>query len=52
MIGLLTVMGLIARCMGDVLGFAPPLIISESEADELADLFDKSMFELEQTLNT
>ncbi|QPB24302.1 aminotransferase [Rhizobium sp. 007] len=43
--------GLIARCMGDVLGFAPPLILSEDEADELADLFDKSIAELEQTLH-
>ncbi|UXN57660.1 aminotransferase [Phyllobacterium zundukense] len=42
--------GLIARCMGDILGFAPPLILSEGEADELADLFDKSIAELEKTL--
>ncbi|PZM12976.1 aminotransferase [Rhizobium tubonense] len=42
--------GLIARCMGDVLGFAPPLILTEEEADELADIFDKSLKELEGEL--
>jgi len=32
--------GLIGRAMpgGDILGFAPPLVISESEADELVDI--------------
>jgi 4-aminobutyrate---pyruvate transaminase len=42
--------GLIARCMGDTLGFAPPLIITESEADELADLCEKSLKALEAKL--
>lgn len=39
--------GLVARCMGDVLGFAPPLILSHDEADELADIFEKSILQLE-----
>ncbi|TFV35381.1 aminotransferase class III-fold pyridoxal phosphate-dependent enzyme, partial [Bradyrhizobium niftali] len=32
--------GLIARAMphGDILGFAPPLVVSESEIDEIVDL--------------
>lgn len=32
--------GLIARAMphGDILGFAPPLIVSESEIDEIVEL--------------
>ncbi len=28
---------LIARCMGDVLGFSPPLIVEEGDVDEIAD---------------
>ena len=32
--------GLIARAMphGDILGFAPPLVVTESEIDEIVDL--------------
>jgi len=32
--------GLIARAMphGDILGFAPPLVVSEAEIDEIVDL--------------
>jgi 4-aminobutyrate--pyruvate transaminase len=42
--------GLIARCMGDTLGFSPPLIVTESEVDEIADLCAKSISALEQRL--
>lgn len=33
-------LGLIARAMphGDILGFVPPLVVSESEIDEIVDL--------------
>ncbi|HVZ00930.1 MAG TPA: aminotransferase [Dongiaceae bacterium] len=42
--------GLIARCMGDTLGFSPPLIVTESEVDEIASLCEKSLTMLEQRL--
>jgi 4-aminobutyrate--pyruvate transaminase len=42
--------GLIGRCMGDTLGFAPPLIVTESDVDEIAALCEKSLATLEQKL--
>ncbi len=42
--------GLIARCMGDVLGFAPPLIVDEDDVDEIAARCRKSLKELEARL--
>lgn len=42
--------GLIARCMGDTLGFAPPLIVTEGDVDEIAALCEKSLSALEKTL--
>jgi len=39
--------GLISRCMGDTLGFAPPLIVSEAEVDEIAEKTQKSLRQLE-----
>jgi 4-aminobutyrate--pyruvate transaminase len=42
--------GLVARCMGDVLGFAPPLIVTEKDVDEIADRCAKSLAALEKHL--
>jgi 4-aminobutyrate--pyruvate transaminase len=42
--------GLIGRCMGDTLGFSPPLIVTESDVDEIAALCEKSLTALEQRL--
>jgi 4-aminobutyrate--pyruvate transaminase len=42
--------GLVARCMGDVLGFAPPLIVTEKDVDEIADRCAKSLSALEKHL--
>jgi 4-aminobutyrate---pyruvate transaminase len=42
--------GLIGRCMGDTLGFAPPLIVTENDVDEIAALCEKSLTTLEQKL--
>lgn len=44
--------GLIARAMpgGDILGFAPPLVLSQHEADELVDITIAAITDLEQTL--
>ena len=39
--------GLIARCMGDVLGFAPPLIVDEKDVDEIAKRCQQSLNQLE-----
>ncbi|HTI00607.1 MAG TPA: aspartate aminotransferase family protein, partial [Acidisoma sp.] len=39
--------GLIVRCMGDTLGMAPPLIVQESDVDEIAEKFSKTLTELE-----
>ena len=38
--------GLIGRCMGDTLGYAPPLIVGEAEVDEIADKTRKSLKQL------
>ncbi|CAM5775432.1 putative aminotransferase y4uB [Labrys miyagiensis] len=42
--------GLVARCMGDVLGFSPPLIVNEADVDEIADRVDRSLKQLEAHL--
>jgi 4-aminobutyrate--pyruvate transaminase len=42
--------GLVARCMGDVLGFSPPLIVTESDVDEIAHLCEVSLSALEKHL--
>ena len=42
--------GLIARCMGDVLGFSPPLIVTEDDVDEIADKVARSLKALEAHL--
>ena len=38
--------GLIGRCMGDTLGFSPPLIVTEKDVDEIAERCEKSLKEL------
>lgn len=38
--------GLIGRCMGDTLGFSPPLIVTEREVDEIAERCEKSLKQL------
>jgi 4-aminobutyrate--pyruvate transaminase len=42
--------GLIARCMGDVLGFSPPLIVEESDVDAIAERCRQSLQQLETHL--
>lgn len=42
--------GLIARCMGDVLGFSPPVIVTEDDVDEIADKVARSLKSLEAYL--
>ncbi|HVO02754.1 MAG TPA: aminotransferase [Candidatus Cybelea sp.] len=42
--------GLIARCMGDTLGFAPPLIVTEADVDEIARLCEMSLKAVEKEL--
>lgn len=42
--------GLVSRCMGDSLGFAPPFILSEVEVDEIAHRTALSLSELEAML--
>lgn len=42
--------GLVSRCMGDVLGFAPPLIVTETDVDDIAGLCAKSLRQLETRL--
>lgn len=42
--------GLVARCMGDVLGFSPPLIVTESDVDEIAERCETSLHQLERQL--
>lgn len=42
--------GLVTRCMGDTLGFAPPLIVSEAEVDEIARLARLTLGALEARL--
>ncbi len=42
--------GLIGRCMGDVLGFSPPLIVTETDVDEIAGRVETSLKALEAHL--
>lgn len=42
--------GLIARCMGDTLGFSPPLIVDDRDVDDIADRCEASLRELETEL--
>lgn len=42
--------GLVARCMGDVLGFSPPLIVNAQDVDEIARRFEISLHQLERVL--
>ena len=42
--------GLVSRCMGDTLGFSPPLIVTEADIDEIADRCRKSLKALEARL--
>lgn len=42
--------GLIGRCMGDTLGFSPPLIVTESDVDEIAEKTDASLKQLQAFL--
>lgn len=35
--------GLICRCMGDTLGFSPPLIVTENDVDEIAERCEASL---------
>jgi len=39
--------GLITRNLGDVIAFAPPLIISEAEIDEMFEKFAEALGETE-----
>lgn len=41
--------GLVTRCMGDVLGFSPPLIITEADVDDIAARFERSLRQLERS---
>jgi 4-aminobutyrate---pyruvate transaminase len=43
--------GLIGRCMGDTLGFSPPLIVTEKDVDEIAERTGKSLKQLEAHLS-
>ncbi|PZM12986.1 aminotransferase [Rhizobium tubonense] len=43
--------GLVARCMGDTLGFSPPLIIDEADVDEIANRCEVSLRALEKDLS-
>jgi 4-aminobutyrate---pyruvate transaminase len=42
--------GLIGRCMGDTLGFSPPLIVTEKDVDEIAERCEKSLTALQARL--
>lgn len=42
--------GLIGRCMGDTLGFSPPLIVTESDIDQIAELCEASLKQLQAAL--
>jgi L-2,4-diaminobutyrate transaminase len=35
--------GLVSRALGDTLVFAPPLVISKAEIDELVDIFSDAL---------
>jgi 4-aminobutyrate--pyruvate transaminase len=42
--------GLIGRCMGDTLGFSPPLIVTESDIDQIAERCEASLKKLQAAL--
>lgn len=42
--------GLIGRCMGDTLGFSPPLIVTESDIDEIGERCETSLKTLQSRL--
>jgi 4-aminobutyrate--pyruvate transaminase len=42
--------GLIGRCMGDTLGFSPPLIVTESDIDQIAERCEASLKQLQAAL--
>jgi 4-aminobutyrate--pyruvate transaminase len=42
--------GLVARCMGDVLGFSPPLVVDARDMDEIARRCETSLRNLERLL--
>lgn len=42
--------GLVSRCMGDTLGFSPPLIVTEADIDEIADRCRRSLKALQSRL--
>jgi len=42
--------GLIGRCMGDTLGFSPPLIVTEKDVDQIAERCETSLKVLEGRL--
>jgi 4-aminobutyrate---pyruvate transaminase len=42
--------GLITRCMGDTLGFSPPLIVDEADVDAIAERCETSLHALESQL--
>lgn len=42
--------GLLLRCDPDWIAFAPPLVISEGELDQMADIFTESVREVQQSI--
>lgn len=44
--------GLIGRCMGDTLGFSPPLIVTEKDVDDIAELCEMSLKQLQVDLQS
>ena len=42
--------GLIVRAIGDVIALCPPLIITETQIDEMFDILESSLTEVEKTL--
>jgi 4-aminobutyrate--pyruvate transaminase len=42
--------GLVARCMGDMLGFSPPLVVDARDMDEIARRCEMSLRNLERLL--
>lgn len=42
--------GLVTRCMGDVLGFSPPLIINAADVDEIAGRLERTLKQLVRSI--
>jgi 4-aminobutyrate--pyruvate transaminase len=42
--------GLVGRCMGDTLGYAPPLIVTEADVDRIAEITEGTLKQLERHL--